>query len=341
MPALTGPGSTLPVQVSGSASDDKSGVAWVKVGLDPNNLADATPQRSWAPWTATVNIPATLGSHTIYVKAADNVGNLTLDPLNQLTVTLVDRTAPEVTVFVPSDSLLYDDSPISIPVSGTVLDACTGVNKVSVILLDGSRLIGEQEVAPSDPHGPNQKANWSTNLQVPAPGTYTISVRASDNSVPIPNFTPTPSTAPVVVVQIPEPVVMTTKITLHDGTEIPITDPRATITIPGTDQGADMTISGTASATYSTVTKVEVSVDNGSYQEVDQHASDWSQWSANVHIPAQGSHTITVRCTNSAHNLNRKYGYATVTLTVGIAYRPQDIEDNISLLAYFRALLEF
>src|SRR5262249_54548341 len=154
--------------------------------------------------------------------------------------------------------------------------------------------------------------------------------------------TPSPYTAPVVVVQIPEPVVTITKITLSNGTEIPVIGSGATITIPGTDQGADITISGAASATYSTVTAVEVGVDNDPYQPVGQHTSDWSQWSATgVHIPAQGSHTLTVRCTNSALNPDRKYGYATVALTVGVAYRPQDIEDNTSLLAYFRALLEF
>jgi hypothetical protein len=242
------PGSTLPVLVTGTASDDKSGVAWVKIGLQPSNLVDATPQGSWASWTATVNIPATLGNHTIYVRAADNVGN-SWDPASdlskQLTVILVDTTAPVVTVSVPSGPFLYDDSPVSVPVSGTVLDTCTGVNKVRVSLLDGSGVSSEQEVTPSDPHGPNQTANWNTNLQVPAPGNYTVSVRASDNNAPSPNITPTPSpyTALVVVVQIPEPVVTITKITLNNGTEIPVIGPGATITIPGTDQGADITIS--------------------------------------------------------------------------------------------------
>lgn len=340
------PGGTVPVEVSGTANDDKSGVGWVKVGLAPNNLATATPLGSWASWTATVNVPATIGAHTIYVQAEDNVGNSwnpAQDPSKQLTLTLVDTTAPVVTVSVPPGPFLYDNSPVSIPVSGTVLDTCTGVNKVWVRLVEDAGESSEQEATVSDPHGPNQTANWNTTLQVSAPGKYTVSVRASDNNAPA-NATasPSPYTAPVVVVQVPEPIVTATKIILSNGSEIPIPASGTSIIIPGTEEGANISISGTASAPYSIVTTVEVSVDNGLYQQVDQHAPDWSQWRATtVHVPAQGSHTITVRCTNGALNPDRKYGYATVTLTVGVAYRPHDIEDNTSLLAYFRTLLEF
>ena len=321
----------------------------VKCGNGPQQ--SATPDRN--QWVCEVQASDT-GGVNLFVDWTENVrvfnenddlvfeytDEKSLRPLRS--IMLAEDKPPTVTKFsiLPAGPLFYDDLPISFTVSGTVFDAETGVGKVLVSLWENRQdaagqetkvtVIPEREVDVSD-HRPNQSASWSTDLRISAPGHYEVSVRSRDtNSYETPPLVP--FTAPVVVAQLPKPV---PKITSHKDGEV----------IPGTDQGAEVTIKGTAMSPDSTVTLVQVVVDNATFDEQSLAIQDappgWSQWSKTLRIPVQGSHTITVRATNSAKNSEWNHGEDTVTVAVGVAYKPQDLEDNISLLAYFKDLLIF
>src|SRR5262249_29673006 len=255
-----------------------------------------------------------------------------------VTVTLVDTLAPVLTVAAPP-SLVYDNSPVTCHVTGTAVDSQSGVAwvRVSLIASNGTPIITDAPATLVGPPGANQQTNWSVDLRVPSSGSYTVSVRAADNAPPPPNITPVPSpyTAPVNVLAIPQPVVQITAPAPQ-----PSDPPNQPIVIPGDATGASVTVSGTASASLSTIMVVEVSLDNGPYVAATPQASnDWSHWTKTIQIQAQGSHTITARVTNSAQNPASQHGTAQVAVTVGVAYRPQDVEDNISPRAYLGDLL--
>jgi outer membrane lipoprotein SlyB len=320
------PGQTTSLVITGSAADTESGVAWVGVGLDPHALTQVTPVSGWSAWSATLAMPSGMSQRTVFLRAVDGVGNVTE---TTLAATPVDVSAPVLTITAPPLAV-YDDGPITVRVDGTAIDAQSGVSwaRLDLLRANGSVALADIHVTWEGHPGPNQLARWFADLRIEASGPYTIVARAGDHSG---NTTPQPSpyTASLDVAAIPRPVVQ-------------ISAPADQAVLPGNEQGASVTVTGHSSATLSNVVLVEVSVDNGPYQAaIPQSLNDWSQWSAPVTIPANGSHTITARATSTARNENTRYGIASVRVQVGVAYKPQDLEDNLSPLAYLRDLLAF
>lgn len=338
------PGSIVPIPMSGTANDNQeSGVKGVYVGPDLGNLSIATAVGGdWNDWRANVNFPAQLGTHKIYAKAIDNVGN---EILKWVAFTLQDTTPPIlISVSPPAPPILHDAENVTLAVSGEVLDVASGVAEVLVSLWEsqsdgsgGDKLV---EVDPEKSVGvsteePNKLATWNASLTVGAAGNYQIKVRARDKDkvAPTGNVTKEEDAlwGTVSVTLIPRPV---PTITSHKDGDV----------VPGSDQGVDLVIRGTASADSSKVSAVYVVVDDAPFDDsskASQGAHGWSTWSKSVHIPAEGSHTITARAVNSAKDPDRNHGETNVTLTVGIDFHPGDVQDNISLLAYFQDLLVF
>src|SRR5262249_53863726 len=147
------------VPVSITAIDSQSGVAGVDVRLD--NGAFAPAQGSGSSWSATVNIPAVLGNHTIAIQTRDAVGNVgpvvnnVIQPYT-VTVTLVDTSAPVLTVATPQ-ALVYDNSPVTCHVTGTAVDSQSGVAwvRVSLIASNGTTIIPDAPATLAGPHGAN------------------------------------------------------------------------------------------------------------------------------------------------------------------------------------------
>ncbi|HEV2735883.1 MAG TPA: neuraminidase-like domain-containing protein, partial [Longimicrobiaceae bacterium] len=324
-------GSTRPVRVTGTASDTQSGLASLAVGLSTTSLSSVTVAGS-GQWDTSVQLPSQPGVHLIHVRGRDTLGNETW---KQLSATLVDRFEPQVTLDTPPDQV-YDDALVTIPVSGTVVDAHSSVGRVKVTLTghDGTVLVANQPATLLDPHGPGQTSRWSTGLRNVAPGDYTVSVLAEDSVSP-PNVTAAAKTAQVGVNAIPLPTV---RITSHRNGDV----------VPGSEEGARVTLRGEAGAELSTLQRVQVRVgndwaneDDGFVDAVPEVENNWSKWRAEVDIPPQGSHMVLVRAVNTARNPAVQKGHASVTLSVGVVYRPQDGDDSTTLGVYFRDLRDY
>lgn len=314
------PGGTLTVTVMGMATDSDSGVASVAVGTSPGSLTSFVPSDPSA-WSRSVILPATVGTHTVYVRATDNVGNQS--QLYTVPFTLVDRTPPELTVeAIPR--MIYDDRPLALAVRGTVLDAHTGVQGVQVALRTAAgQAVGSPVAASPGTAAPGQRVTWNASLTLPSAGEYQVHVTATDLA-----GRTAVVTADVHAPPIPAPA-------------LDILSPVDGEVIPGTDDGADVVVRGTAAAPLTTLTKVEVSVGGATFVQARNDSGDWTRWSADVHVPADGEQDIVARATTAALNpqVNRKTD--TVRVSVGVRYTARDTEDNTSLVAYYHDLLKF
>jgi len=96
---------TSQVPVSGSESDDNSGVASVGVSVDGGSYQDATIDNSWSFTTAALSD----GDHTLQANATDNAGNVGFSPIVNI---LVDTTDPDTAppTAVDGFDLAIDDS---------------------------------------------------------------------------------------------------------------------------------------------------------------------------------------------------------------------------------------
>ncbi len=153
---------TSPYLITGSASDDLSGVERVEVSTDNGvswNTASGTTSWSYN-WS-----PAADGDFTIRARAVDKAGNV--DSVGASVNVTVDRTPPSSTITSPSAG--YVSGPTFI-IEGTAFDATSGVQAVEVSTDGGSSwnpAVGT--------------TTWSYTWAVPGDGFYTLRSRARDN----------------------------------------------------------------------------------------------------------------------------------------------------------------
>jgi hypothetical protein len=172
--AITSPasGSTVGTgtrAVSGTASDS-SGISTVQVRLDGGSYVTATPKAAgdWSTWSTSLNIAST-GSHTIYAKATDKVGNFK-ESSAAITAGAPDTTLPLVAITQPAANAALTSDTIS--VTGTSSDA-GGIKTVEVSVDSGA-------FAAATSTG----TGWSTwkATVTAASGSHTIKARATDNA---------------------------------------------------------------------------------------------------------------------------------------------------------------
>jgi|SRR5215204_3686968 len=73
---ITAPSGSTTIQMSGSASDNQSGVKQVELVVDGGSYSPATPKapNDWSEWKGTLVLP-TEGTHTLTARCMDNAGN--------------------------------------------------------------------------------------------------------------------------------------------------------------------------------------------------------------------------------------------------------------------------
>ncbi|HET7735188.1 MAG TPA: Ig-like domain-containing protein [Nocardioidaceae bacterium] len=203
------------------------------------------------------------GTHTIAAKAVDTSGNVqTASRTVTVSNTTADTTAPSVGFTTPTAGST---------VNGTVSVAGTSADNAAVAKVEVKVDSGAWQSA-------SGTATWSWSWATGglAAGTHTLTARATDAAGNV-------NTA-------------TRSVTLGDASAptVAITSPSAGSTVTGT-----VSVAGSASDDGG-LSKVEVSVDGGAWSAASGTAS-WT-WSWGTATVANGSHTLTVRATDTAGN---------------------------------------
>jgi hypothetical protein len=148
------------VSISGTASDEGSGVKEVWLSVNDGDYGKVNGTTNWS-----TNVTVNYGSNTIRVYAVDNSNNVSTT--NTVSFVVVDDTnKPSVSITTPTNGQVFYDTTIT--VSGTASDVGSGVKEVWLSVNGGSF----SKV--------NGTTNWSTNV-VANYGSNTISVYAVDN----------------------------------------------------------------------------------------------------------------------------------------------------------------
>lgn len=210
-------------------------------------------------------------SYWLQVEAVDAAGNVGVksDPSDEVKIVL-DLNAPTSSVTSPASGAFLKGAGINI--TGTASDGAeSGVALVEVSTNGGTTWTAATGTT-----------SWSYAWTLPADGSYTIKVRATDVSGKI--QTPGAGTVMTVDNTVPGSV---------------ITSPLANASLSGTTY----TVSGTASdGTGSGLGKVEVSTNGGTTWV---SATGTANWSYTWTLPASGNATITSRATDKAGNVEQ------------------------------------
>jgi hypothetical protein len=155
--------------LTGTASDDASGVAAVEWQLGGSGFRTAIGTTNWS---AEVVLPG-LGTFSVVLRARDNAGNVSAT--QSVTVRVGDSTAPALGISVPAEGQTFTlvDGNVAVPLSGTASDTQTGVALVEWSL-DGQTFTAATPIASGD------WSTWSAQIPFGAAGSKTITVRASD-----------------------------------------------------------------------------------------------------------------------------------------------------------------
>ena len=288
-------------------ADDSLTSVRVRIGSAPR--VDATPTgpagAPWTSWTlAVTGLPD--GPVTLVAQALPSK-----DPATAARSTVVDRTAPSLTINPPAD-VVRPAPPFLATITGTAADNPAGVAAV------------EWQFGGGGINTATGTTNWSADVALPGLGLHTVSFRARDNVGnvgPMQNVTVRVGdiTPPSLAIAVPD-----------EGETRPLVDGKATFELRGT-----------ASDTQTGVALVEWSLDGQTAftAATPQAAGDWSTWSAQVPITVAGNHAITVRATDKATP-----GNAT-TLQRGVVvaerFQPPDPDAVFSPAAYLDDLLAF
>ena len=148
------------VTITATASDDGS-ISKVEFYADGNYLGDQTTPPYQYHW-----IPTTLGNHSLYVKAFDNLGASKTSAT--ITIVAAVNAAPSITMTSPSSNLLKALGD-SIALSATAADTDGTISRVQFFA--NGTLVSEQTSSP-------YQTNWTPSNS----GSYDIFARAIDNA---------------------------------------------------------------------------------------------------------------------------------------------------------------
>ena len=153
--------------ISGTASDNLSGVAKVEVGVTPDGGSTTWYTASGrTSWSFVWPLPAD-GPYTLTVKATDNAGNVETPGAG--VPVIVDNTPPVTVITSPIDGVALTTTGLTI--TGTASDNLTGVKNVEVSTDGGSTW-----------NLATGTTTWSYSCTLPADGSYKIKARATDNT---------------------------------------------------------------------------------------------------------------------------------------------------------------
>ncbi len=163
--AVISNGST--VSVVANASDSSSGISKVEVFIDGAIVGTLTNQPYSYSWN-TANVA--LGSHSIYARATDSVGNFTNSPT--VNVTIADQTAPSASITAPTANATVSGS-VNVNASSTDNMGGLGVNRVEFYV---------DNVLKGSDSTPPYSYLWDTKTSTD--GAHSLTVKTYDNATP-------------------------------------------------------------------------------------------------------------------------------------------------------------
>jgi hypothetical protein len=225
-----------------------------------------------------------------------------------------DTAGPVITISVPT-TIRGQGPTFPVAITGQATDSQSSVAQVEYKMAAAA-------FANARPRSPGDWSTWSADATLPAPGSYTLEVRAADHFA-------NQTTQAVQIVAIAED---TTPPNLQ------ITDPiQNPLKIPGTP-GATTVLKGSAADTQSGVASVKWTLNGSSEKDAYPAApGDWSTWSASVVFPALGTYEIGVRAVDNAGNASAVVRQAHVVAPGQLA----DPNHVFSPRAYLADLLDF
>ena len=253
------------VSLAGSASG-KTALASVQLSVDGGSWQTASGTTSWT-WSWNTTSLAN-GTHSVEARVTDTSNN-TGTTTRSVTVSnqAASTTPPTVSITAPGSGASVSGS---VSVSGSAASSSSTVAGVAVSVDGGSWQ------AASGTNG----WSWSWNTAGVANGTHTIAAQATDAQ----GHASTVASESVTVDNVSPPAVT-------------ISSPASGSTVSGS-----VAVGGTASSNGSTVARVAVSVDGGSWQTATG-TTNWN-WSWDTTSVANGTHTVAVQATDAAGNVS-------------------------------------
>jgi hypothetical protein len=187
---LTSSYSSLPLVISGTASDSQSGVQRVEVRIrDPDGITTpyqlATPNLGgWSSWSSERSITKA-GLYTINARVTDYAGNQNWVQPITFSVTFVstnDNTKPLIKITSPENGGTFSgqiSTGILVSIDGIASDLGSGIQKVEVRVMS-PMINSSYKVA--TPLVANDWSAWMYDHVFTTSGTYTFSARATDKA---------------------------------------------------------------------------------------------------------------------------------------------------------------
>lgn len=179
---VTGASSGINLQITGTSSDNQSGVEKVELRWDAawgtTGYRTATPASAsdWSTWSYNIKFDSE-GHKNIYARVTDAAGNKSWKLVEINTLFTTDATKPVVTVSTPVEGsiILGAVGGANVSVTGTASDFYTGIQRIEV---------RTENTAYSDaiPGSPSDWSTWSSNVTFATSGQHQIVVRATDKS---------------------------------------------------------------------------------------------------------------------------------------------------------------
>jgi hypothetical protein len=179
--AITKPttGSTVgtAIVVIGTSSDASpasvgSGISLVEVKVDSGSYVKAIPKApgDWSTWSHSLTFTAT-GWKNIYAKATDKAGNKAWSTISIYN----DLSPPSVTISSPKASSSIPAGTVKAAGMASDNSGGSGVKLVEV-------KVGGGLYTAATPKAAGDWSTWSTSIYIPAPGSYTLTAKATDKA---------------------------------------------------------------------------------------------------------------------------------------------------------------
>ena len=297
---VTGSGNSGSYDIARINTSDMSVAGSLQVGPYPLTLC-------LSPDDKVAYVSHTLGQVAIYnprhymylgqIQTAGTSYEMIVDATGQKIFAAVDdkiivydayQIAPASAIASPSNGVVTKGNII---ITGTSMDHCgQGINKVEISLDNG---VSWTTGGVTDTSGSNSWAMWQYSCNLSIEGTYVIKSRATDNDGNL---------------EVPGAGITVT---------VDNTPPASTINSPSegsTLTGATYTIAGAASDNFSGVSRVEISIDGGTWNP----AAGTANWAYSWTLPADGSYTIRSRATDNCGNIENPGAGITVNISHGV-----------------------